>query len=98
MSMFESMRDAVIGGGMMLVGKVTAKIALALGGSFVIAEYVLEPVFNTLMTAISSAGVAGDMAVWIELARIPDVISVVFAAYGVRSAQKLVFRRVTGGA
>lgn len=94
---FGSMRDAVIGGGLTLIGKTTGRIAMALGGSFVVANYVLDPVFTAIMTAISSAGIAGDMAVWIELARIPDVIAVIFAAYGVRSAQKIVFKRITGG-
>ncbi|MEI2455332.1 hypothetical protein [Lysobacter firmicutimachus] len=82
---------------MTLIGKFVAKIALALGGSFVIAEYVLTPVYTAIMAAITSAGSGGDMAAWLELARIPDVVSVLFAAYGVRSAQKFVFRRGAGG-
>lgn len=97
MSLFDNLRDAVIGGGMVLVGKVLGKIALALGGSFVVSQYVLTPVYNSIMAALASAGSGGDLAPWLALTRIPDAISVIFAAYGVRSAQRLVFRRLTSG-
>jgi hypothetical protein len=95
MSMFDSIKDGLLVAGFTIVGKFVAKIALALGGSFVVANYVLTPVYDAIMGALIAAGNGGSLAQWLALARIPDIISVLFAGMGVASAQKLVFKKLT---
>lgn len=97
MSMFSIVRDAIIGGGMVWFGKIVTKIALALGGTFLLSEFVLTPAYDAILGAITAAGNGGDMAAWLALARVPDIINVLFAGMGVRAAQKVVFKKVTSG-
>lgn len=93
--MFKAMFEAISGGILFSMGKFVARMVVRLGGTFLIAKYVLEPVYNYLMAAMQSSA-AGDLGAWLELARIPECFAVLMSAYGVKSAQSFVFRRFAG--
>jgi hypothetical protein len=87
--------ETITAGFVLGIAKFFGKLALRIGGAFVVVRYVIEPMYNYLMGAMAQA-TAGDLGAWLELARVPDCFSVIMAAYGVRSAQSFMFKRIVG--